>query len=142
MRTITITMNEKNYNYCKSIADEIDAYINGELCRCPECGEEIEYNPDGEFWMSCPHCNEEIHPESRSLYDCLADALDIEYTVRKGDNDITGCRVLVTYGGPNVYIDTNVGKVQLYWWNEYAEYPLSCEAIEEINDVANEFYNC
>lgn len=142
MRTITITMSEENYNYCKSIAKEIDAYINGELCRCPECGEEIEYNSDGEFWTSCPCCNEEIHPEPSGLYELFENALDIEYTVRKGDNDITGCRIMVAFGGPNVYIDTNVGKVQLYWWNEYAEYPLNNEAIVEINEFANELYNC
>jgi hypothetical protein len=55
-----------------------------------------------------------------NAYDYLSDALDIRWIVQ---NDLTfiGARVLVAFGGPNVWIDTTTQKVEGYWWGDYAE---------------------
>lgn len=52
--------------------------------------------------------------------DYLQDALDIEYIVNK-DRDYLGARVLVAFGGPNIWINTRTKLVEGYWWGEYAK---------------------
>jgi len=49
---------------------------------------------------------------------------------------------LVAFGGPNIYVDTFTGKVELYWWTERAEWNLEREAIEEIDFFGRELYDC
>lgn len=53
-------------------------------------------------------------------FDYLQDALDIEYIVNK-DRDYLGARVLVAFGGPNIWINTRTKLVEGYWWGEYAK---------------------
>ena len=52
--------------------------------------------------------------------DYLSDALDFRWIVQ---NDLLfiGARVLVAFGGPNIWIDTTTQKVEGYWWGDYAE---------------------
>ena len=48
---------------------------------------------------------------------------------------------MVACGGPNIYIDTASALVKLYWWTEYAEYPLSYSARDAIDEWAEEYWN-
>lgn len=149
--TKVITMTEENFQYCKSIAEDIENIVEGMMYKCPECGEgqyiediddlEIE-DEDGctVYKMPCGCIVDEA--EQLTLYDYFENALDIEYTVRAHDKQITGCRIMVACGGPNVYVNTNSGKVELYWWNEYAECYMSRQAIDYINDFAQELFEC
>ena len=57
--------------------------------------------------------------EPMSAFDYLQDALDIEYIVDK-DGDYLGARVLVAFGGPNIWIDTRRHMVDGYWWQDKA----------------------
>lgn len=45
----------------------------------------------------------------------LQDALDIEYIVGS-DGEYRGARVLVAFGGPNIWVDTRKGIVEGAWW--------------------------
>lgn len=54
---------EENRQYCKRIADEIEAYDTGSVWKCPECGETVE--ADGP--EACPSCGEKM--EQLGLYD-------------------------------------------------------------------------
>lgn len=54
-----------------------------------------------------------------SAMDYLADALDIEYIVN-GKGEYLGARVLVAFGGPNIWIDTRRGVVDGHWWSDHA----------------------
>ena len=54
-----------------------------------------------------------------SGFDYLADVLDIEYIVNS-DRTFKSARVLVTYGGPNIWIDFQSRAVELYWWGDRA----------------------
>lgn len=50
-------------------------------------------------------------------YEYISDALDIEYIVNK-DKEILGARILVAFGGPNIWINTRTKQVEGYWWGD------------------------
>ena len=52
-----------------------------------------------------------------SAFDWLQDALDIEYIVN-GKGEYLGARVLVSFGGPNIWVDTRKQIVDGYWWSD------------------------
>ena len=52
-----------------------------------------------------------------SGFDYLSDALDIEYIV-SADKTYKGARVLVAFGGPNIWINTLTKEVEGYWWGD------------------------
>ena len=58
--------------------------------------------------------------EPQGAFDYLSDALDIEYTVDSKGEDL-GARVLVAFGGPNIWINTRHKTVEGYWWSDRAE---------------------
>ena len=47
----------------------------------------------------------------------LSDALDIEYIVN-GHREVLGARILVAFGGPNIWINTRTKQVEGYWWGD------------------------
>lgn len=57
--------------------------------------------------------------EAMSAFDYLSDALDIEYIVNS-KGEYLGARVLVAFGGPNIWVDTRRGIVEGAWWSEHA----------------------
>lgn len=57
--------------------------------------------------------------EEISAYDYLQDALDIEYRVGS-DGTYRSARVLVAFGGPNIWIDTRTNTVEGAWWGDCA----------------------
>lgn len=46
---------------------------------------------------------------------------------------LIGVRILVAFGGPNIYIDTFDGAVRGYWGGTQS-YPLSDNVVDTIND--------
>lgn len=141
----------ENREYCKRIAEEIEKYASGDAYKCPHCGEvsaldafkEIE-DENGVTLYTCPNCGalaEEYDLEPLTLYDYFADALDIEYRIGSNRQFRSVC-VMVTCGGPNIYIDTATKNVELYGWTEQAKYPLDYDAVDEINTMFEELYNC
>ena len=66
--------------------------------------------------------HEEAEEEGRDPngFDYIRDALDIQYTV-SGSKDYLGARILVAFGGPNIWIDTRTKTVEGYWWDGKAE---------------------
>lgn len=134
---------EENRNHCKHIAREIEAYTDGNVYHCPECGEEIRIPDDVGDKYRCPHCHTvaDIDDyEQCSIWDYMSDILDIEYRCGS-DKEYRSCKIMVACGGPNIYIDTASAMVKLYWWTEYAEYPLSYSARDAIDEWAEEYWN-
>lgn len=134
---------DENRSHCKHIAQSVEAYANGEYFRCPECGE--EYHAPGNMGdkFKCPHCGEVIEfndLEFLGIWDYMSDILDIDFIVSR-DREYRSCKVCVAWGGPNIYIDTASAYVKLYWWTEYAEYPLSYAARDAIDEWAEEYWN-
>ena len=138
--------NEENRNHCKQIAKTLEEYVNGDIYKCPECGEhcnmEESENENGETIYKCScGCISEYKPEQMNLYDYLEDILDIEYRIGSR-GDFRSVQIMVTCGGPNIYIDTATKQVELYWWTDRANYPISYDAAAALDEWAEEFYNC
>lgn len=141
-------LDNENFKHCKRIGQEIEGIINGNFYRCPSCGEIIEYinghyNEEDNTY-DCQTCGvlvDEADLEPVDLLDYFSDALDIEYRIGS-DKQYRSVRILVAYGGPNIYIDTASGSVELYWWTERASYRLTDDAVEAINRTFEELFNC
>lgn len=136
-----------NREHCRHIAEEMDAYASGDVRRCPECGEVINRDWDdvGDSFR-CPECGEVSDPDywdQLSIWDFLADVYDVEFRVSgRHDDSPRSVRVMVACGGPNIYIDSASGSVELYWWNEHARYYISNEAQDALNEWADEYWGC
>jgi hypothetical protein len=77
--------------------------------------------------------------EELTAYDYLQDALDIRYTVN-AQREYLGARVLVAYGGPNVWIDTNTNALEVYWGNTATRY-LRSEFINALDEALEELWD-
>jgi len=77
--------------------------------------------------------------EELTAFDYLQDALDIEYIV-SSERKYLGARVLVAFGGPNIWVDTRKSIVEGAWWGDKAV------AIFQDNigldDALSELFNC
>ena len=134
---------DENRQHCKHIALEAEAYADGAVHHCPDCGEEIRFPDNVGDKYRCPHCHNVADVddyEQLSIWDYMSDILDIEYRCGS-DREYRSCKIMVACGGPNIYIDTASAMVKLYWWTEYAEYPLSYEARDAIDEWAEEYWN-
>lgn len=132
---------DENWEHCKHIADEIDDYCGGRVFKCPECGETFKVSDDREkHRCSCGYVDDidEFYPQS--IYDYLEDVYDIEYRIGS-DKELRSVQIMVACGGPNIYLDTASKQVELYWWTERASYPLSSNAVANIDEWAEEYYS-
>ena len=77
--------------------------------------------------------------EEMSAFDYLQDALDIEYIVN-GKVKYLGARVLVAFGGPNIWVNTRTGTVEGAWWSDRAE--ASFKDNISLDDALSELWNC
>lgn len=131
----------ENREHCKRIADDIDDYVEGRVFKCPECGEIINVPDDREKHLcSCGYVDDIDEFEQLGIYDYLEDVLDIEYRIGI-DKQLRSVQIMVACGGPNIYIDTASQRVELYWWGDSADYPLSSNAVASIDEWAEELYN-
>ena len=73
-------------------------------------------------------------------YDYLEDVLDIQYII-SSDKKYLGARVLVAFGGPNIWINTQTKTVEGYWWNDtcHISYPIDSLGLDE---YLEELYLC
>jgi hypothetical protein len=74
-----------------------------------------------------------------SAFDYLQDALDIEYIVNS-NKEYLGARVLVAFGGPNIWIDTRRGMVDGYWWSEKSSASFTDNL--GLDDALSELWSC
>lgn len=135
-----------NTAHCIEIANELDAIASGDMIRCPICGELVSkpYEEGEDIELDCG-CKIDIDDyddnETISLYDYFEDHVyDIKYTI---DSDLgyVGAQILIACGGPNVYIDTNTGRVVLHWWDETASAALSTAAVDAIDAYFEDGYD-
>lgn len=90
-----------------------------------ENGFEDELNSDGDTF---------------SAFDYLQDVLDIEYIVNSR-KEYLGARVLVAFGGPNIWINTRTQQVEGYWWNDRCIMSYSRDEMD-LDGALSELYNC
>ena len=136
----------------QNIANDIELYADNAY-RCPNCGKihsisdygtTQHYNTDYEFCYKCPTCGADVieyELDAVDLCDYFEDCLDIEYRIGSG-REFRSVRVMVTCGGPNIYVDTASKSVELYWGNAQESHPLTAYAVAAINDYFSELYEC
>ncbi len=78
--------------------------------------------------------------EEFSAFDYLRDALDIEYIV-SGKKEYLGARVLVAFGGPNIWINTRTKQVEGYWLGDRCILSYDTDAMD-LDGALSELYNC
>lgn len=71
-------------------------------------------------------------------YEYLADVLDIEYVVNS-KHEYLGARVLVAFGGPNIWINTRTNQVEGYWEDTCIRH---FDDNMGIDDVLREYWEC
>jgi hypothetical protein len=75
-----------------------------------------------------------------SGYDYLEDILDINYIV-DGNGEYIGARILVAFGGPNIWIDTQQKRIDGYWWQDkFSSYYNDDEM--DIDGTLEELWGC
>ncbi len=134
----------ENREHCRRIADELDEYANGNVYKCPECGDAFTMPDDVGDAFRCPNCGHTDEPnefEQLVIYDYMDDILDIEYRVDR-DRELRSVQVCVGWGGPNIYIDTGSRQVELYWGSSFETWPLSYEAETAVDEWAEEWWGC
>lgn len=74
-----------------------------------------------------------------TAYDWLESALDIQYLV-SSDRQYHSARVLIAFGGPNAWVDTRTGNLEVSWWSapEYRELPAAF--IDALDEALSEFW--
>lgn len=75
-----------------------------------------------------------------SAFDYLQDALDIEYIVASDRKTLLGARVLVAFGGPNIWVNTRTNTVEGHWWGDSASASFT-DSIG-LQDALEELYSC
>lgn len=74
-----------------------------------------------------------------SAMDYLEGVMDIEYIVNS-KREFLGARVLVAFGGPNIWINTRTNTVEGHWWGDSAN--ASFEDNLGLNDALEMLYTC
>lgn len=107
--------NEECNKQAKSIADDIEKIVSRNYYY-DESGSLVELSE-----------NDDEH-EPATLWDFFNDALDIKWEVSRssGKLEVCGGRVMVGFGGPNIWVTNN--SVEVYWWSERGTCELSLEA--------------
>lgn len=78
--------------------------------------------------------------EYLTAFDYLQEALDIEYIVASDRKTLLGARVLVAFGGPNIWVNTRTNTVEGYWWGESASATFT-DSIG-LDDALEDLFNC
>ena len=79
--------------------------------------------------------------EVADIGDYFDDFYDIDYVIG-GDKKYKACRILVAFGGPNIYIDTWEKEVQLFWWSDTAIADIPDELCVAIDEFFEMVYEC
>lgn len=129
--------NEEHRQYLLGIAHTIRDISEGTLYEL-----DGEYITEGEM-ISLIEAgeNEEDDFEPVTIFDYLADVLDVTYYTTGRNGEYKGVRLLLACGGPNVYLDTYRRTLELYWWNESATVDLLPNEAEEVDSMWSEMYD-
>ena len=99
----------------ESIAKDIQNGKPFEIC--PDCGRDLRTTDEG---VECPECVDcGWSGDVMYGFEYLSDALDIQYIVSE-NSEYIAARILVAFGGPNIWINTQNQTVEGYWWGESA----------------------
>lgn len=126
------TTNKGKVMSVKSNVLSIVKSLESESAFCEMCDAIHEDTESGEC-----SCGEELR--LMSGFDWLHDALDIEW-ILNNDRTIKGARILVAFGGPNIWVNTTDNTVEGHWWgSSHIERFDDCIGL---SDAIEELFNC
>lgn len=73
-------------------------------------------------------------------FDYIKDLLDINYTL-DSERQYKGARILVAFGGPNIWINTVSWEVEAYWWGDSCVMSYNTDAMD-LDGTCDELFNC
>ena len=100
---------------------------------CTECGADLGKS------SFCPEC-ESHNPDILSGFDYISDVLDINYVINS-DRTYRGTRLLVAFGGPNIWVDTSTNTVTGGWWGDSYSATYSRDEMG-IDEACEELFSC
>ncbi len=74
-----------------------------------------------------------------SAMDYLSDVLDIQYIV-DSDRTYRAGRVLITFGGPNAWVNTQTSNLEVAWWSDTEYRSLPAEFISGLDGALEELW--
>ena len=81
---------------------------NGRPCEsCTDCGADLNDE------TTCPECEAE-NPETMNGFEYVSDVLDVDWVLDQ-NRGFKGARLLVAFGGPNIWVNTDRQTVEGYW---------------------------
>lgn len=83
--------------------------------------------------------NPETEFEEASGVDYLSDVLDIQYIV-SGNRQYRAACILVGFGGPNVWINTQTGNLEVSWWSPVVYEELPTDFIDRLDEALEELW--
>lgn len=116
-----------------------DVHNGLEQAYCNHCDEfhEGDFREDD---TPCPNCDELMGLRLLGGHDYTQDALDIQYYLAS-DKTYLGARILVAFGGPNIWIDTKRGEVEGYWGAETARASFHDDPMG-VADAISDIFHC
>ena len=125
-------MKNENRERLEHIRSELEKIYNGN-----------HYYIDGELVDGEELTEEQMDDiEEATLYDYFEDGvLDVDYIVNS-QKEYKACRILIAYGGPNIYINTFSRELELYWWTESEKIELDSDICNMIDEYMEELFNC
>ena len=70
------------------------------------------------------------------------DVYNTEYVVADDKETLLGVRLLVAFGGPNIYINTWENSVDGYWWGDTAKAWIPSEVADAITEAYQMIWSC
>ena len=130
-------MDSELYEMVKNVAETLEMICNGNAYRCHYCGKIAD-----DEMIICPDCKKEDEYEPYTIYDYINDrVLSVEYRTFSKNDPITSVSLCVTFGGPNIYIDTDSNDIIGYWGCDVAKYSLDDAVCDEINEIYQELWD-
>lgn len=83
--------------------------------------------------------NPETEFRECSPLDYLSDALGIQYLVSY-DRTYYSARILIAFGGPDAWIDTRTGQLEVTWWSAQEYRDLPSAFVDGLDDALSELW--
>lgn len=117
--------------HADSLIESINARVNA--------GAPFGHVNDYEEWHDIDECDSDCEQREASAMDYLNDVLDIHYLVNP-DKSYRHARILISFGGPNVWIDTRTHELEVHWGGDYSCKELPSEFVIGLDDALAELW--
>lgn len=104
--------------------------------QCESC---IECVADLNDETTCPECGHD-NPDILSGFDYISDVLDVNW-ILDSNREFKGARLLVAFGGPNIWINTDTQTVEGHCWGDSFTASYNSDAMD-IEGACSEWFNC